>query len=81
MNCTRCQGLMLDEHMLDMEGGYGERWAVSLRCVNCGHRDDAVIHHHRQLHAKSRVITPATVPAEEPLKPSWELESVEPLAA
>jgi hypothetical protein len=52
MTCTRCQGLMLEEHMIDMEGGYGEMWSVSTRCVNCGHRDDAVIKHHRQLYAK-----------------------------
>jgi len=43
---------MLEEHMIDMEGGYGEMWSVSTRCVNCGHRDDAVIQHHRQLFTK-----------------------------
>ena len=43
---------MLEEHLIDMEGGYGEMWSVSTRCVNCGHRDDAVIQHHRQLFAK-----------------------------
>jgi hypothetical protein len=52
MSCTRCQGLMLEERMIDMEGGYGEMWRVSTRCVNYGHRDDAVIQHHRQLFAK-----------------------------
>jgi len=36
--CTRCQGLMLEEQMIDMEGAYGEMWSTSSRCVNCGHR-------------------------------------------
>ncbi len=47
--CTRCQGLMLEEHMIDMEGGYGEMWSHSWRCFNCGHRDDAMLQYHRQL--------------------------------
>jgi hypothetical protein len=46
MSCIRCQGLMLEEHLIDMEAGYGEMWSRSSRCVNCGHRDDAVIQHH-----------------------------------
>ena len=28
MNCTRCHGLMLEEHMIDMEGGYGKRMGI-----------------------------------------------------
>ncbi|MHC9061351.1 hypothetical protein ACYX34_01480 [Nitrospira sp. CMX1] len=52
MSCTRCQGLMLEEHMIDMEAGYGEMWSMSTRCVNCGHRNDAVIKQHRQLFTK-----------------------------
>jgi hypothetical protein len=27
--CTRCQGLMLEEHMIDMDGDYGELWSRS----------------------------------------------------
>ena len=78
MNCTRCQGLMLNEHMIDMEGGYGEMWSVSTRCVNCGHRDDAVIHHHRQLYAKPVM---ETIPVHEAFDLDWESEEVESLAA
>jgi hypothetical protein len=78
MNCTRCQGLMLDERMIDMEGGYGEMWSVSTRCVNCGHRDDAVIQHHRQLSAKPVM---ATMPAHEAFDLDWDSEEVESLAA
>ena len=38
---------MLEEHVLDMEGAYGEMWAMSRRCVNCGHVQDSVIEQHR----------------------------------
>ena len=78
MNCTRCQGLMLHERMIDMEGGYGEMWSVSTRCVNCGHRDDAVIQHHRQLSAKPVM---ATMPGHEAFSLDWDSEEVESLAA
>ena len=43
MHCSRCQGLMLKDHFLDMEGGFGEMWAQSWRCMNCGAVYDAVI--------------------------------------
>lgn len=81
MTCTRCQGLMLEEHMIDMEAGYGEMWSRSSRCVNCGHRDDAVLQHHRQLHARPIAANLHVVPAKETVEMSWESESVEPLAA
>jgi hypothetical protein len=69
---------MLDEHMIDMEGGYGEMWSVSTRCVNCGHRDDAVIQHHRQLSVKPVI---ATMSAREVFNLDWNSEEVESLAA
>lgn len=81
MNCTRCQGLMLEEHMIDIEGGYGEMWCCSWRCFNCGHRDDAVLQHHRQLHAKRVAGSLLTVPAQEAIDLPWESEGVESLAA
>jgi hypothetical protein len=79
MTCTRCEGLMLEEHMIDMEGGYGEMWSRSWRCFNCGHRDDAVIKQHRQLQAKSVAVSPHAVTVQEHVV-SFS-ESVEPLAA
>lgn len=38
---------MMEEHLLDMEGGFGEMWTTSLRCMNCGHVHDSVIEQHR----------------------------------
>lgn len=81
MTCTRCQGLMLEEHMIDMEAGYGEMWNVGWRCFNCGHRHDAVIQHHRATHAKSIESPLAAVTVPETVEFPWESESVEPLAA
>jgi hypothetical protein len=40
-------GLMIEEHLLDMAGQYGQMWACSLRCVNCGHVHDSVTEQHR----------------------------------
>lgn len=84
MNCTRCQGLMLKEHMIDLEGDYGEMWVSSWRCFNCGHRDDAVLQQHRKQVAKPVAVIPQTVTVqetEETIDWSWDEESVEPLAA
>ena len=49
MKCRRCQGLVVGDHLFDMAGGYGEMWARSLRCVNCGTVYDAVIEQNRLL--------------------------------
>lgn len=81
MSCTRCEGLMLEEQIIDMEGGYGELWSRSWRCVNCGHRDDAVLQHHRQLQAKPIAVTPHPAMIQETVELPSESESVEPVAA
>jgi len=81
MSCTRCQGLMLEEQMIDMEGAYGEMWSTSSRCVNCGHRDDAAMRQHRQRYAAPIMVSLQTMTVPETVALSWELESLEPLAA
>ena len=47
MRCTRCQGLLLKDHLLDMGGGFGEMWTQSWRCVNCGAVHDGIIEHNQ----------------------------------
>ena len=81
MKCTRCEGLMLKENMIDMEAGYGEMWSHSWRCFNCGHRDDAVIRHHRQTHVRQMTVSSEAVMVQEVIELSRESESAEPLAA
>ena len=47
MKCTRCQGLMVEDHFLDFEGTQGHMWAKAHRCMNCGNVHDSVIEQHR----------------------------------
>ena len=43
---TRCRRLIIEDQFLDLESPYGQRWATSLRCANCGHGHDSVIEQH-----------------------------------
>ena len=55
MTCLRCQGLMVDDHLFDLEGAYGQLWTTSRRCLNCGEVQDAMIAQHRRLHGAQGV--------------------------
>ena len=55
MHYVRGHGLMLNEHLQDLASHYSKTWACdsktwacAWRCVNCGHRDDAVMQQYRQ---------------------------------
>jgi len=62
MTCSRCRGLMVEDHILDMQGAYGEMWATSLRCMNCGHVLDAVIEQHRPVLQEKVLVLPSGEP-------------------
>ncbi|MGH7216551.1 MAG: hypothetical protein ACREIG_04885 [Nitrospiraceae bacterium] len=62
MTCSRCRGLMIEDQFLDMEGQYGQMWARSLRCVNCGRVHDSTIEQNRLL----RLEKVAALPSREP---------------
>lgn len=47
MNCSRCHGLMVNDHFLDFDGTIGHMWAKGYRCMNCGNVHDPVIERHR----------------------------------
>jgi hypothetical protein len=47
MTCSRCLRLMIEDQFLDLESPYGQRWATSLRCANCGHIHGSVIEQYR----------------------------------
>ena len=81
MTCPRCQGLMLGETLVDMEAGYNEMWSRTWRCVNCGHRDDAVMQQSRRARIAQPVgrLTVAAVQEETGL--IYKPDSAEPLAA
>lgn len=77
MTCIRCQGLMLAETLVDMEAGYHEMWSRTWRCVNCGHRADAVMQQHRRAGIEKHR---GGLTLAEPVV-AYEPNSVEPLAA
>ena len=62
MHCSRCQGLMVKDQLLDMEGSYGQMWATSLRCVNCGRIQDSVIEQNRQVRQEKVLVLPSGEP-------------------
>ena len=37
MTCLRCQRLIIEDQFIDLESTYGQMWATSLRCANCGY--------------------------------------------
>lgn len=53
MECTRCQGLMVEAHFIDMEGTQGFMYMKGWRCLNCGHAKDALIEANRRLQEAS----------------------------
>ncbi len=54
MICQRCQGLMVEDHLLDMEESYGRPWIRGWRCVCCGDIVDPLIRRHRILQSSVR---------------------------
>ena len=62
MTCSRCRGLMIEDHFLDMASQYGQMWARSLRCVNCGYVHDPTIEQHRLLQLEEVVALPSHEP-------------------
>jgi hypothetical protein len=49
MKCARCSGLMVTDHLLDMQESYVPMWMRGSRCVTCGNIEDPLIHHHRMV--------------------------------
>ncbi len=47
MPCQRCQGLMVMDHLMDMQDGSGHLWLCAWRCMNCGEVVDPEITRHR----------------------------------
>lgn len=54
MTCTRCSGLMVVDHLLDMQESYLPMWMQAHRCLACGYIVDPMIHHHRMLRRTQR---------------------------
>ena len=50
MRCSRCQGCMIEDFLLDMEDSSGPMWLQAWRCMNCGNVSDSVLEHNRHTH-------------------------------
>ena len=75
MKCTRCQGLMVSDHLLDIRETMGSMWCKSWRCVACGNIVDPLIEKHR---AERAAMVPQLVTASRELSDD---EHLPPLAA
>jgi len=47
MKCARCSGLMVADHLLDMQESYIPMWMQAMRCLACGNIVDPLIHFNR----------------------------------
>ncbi len=54
MTCTRCSGLMVVDHLLDMKESYLPMWMQALRCLTCGNIVDPLIHQHHTVRRTRR---------------------------
>ncbi|HRB81097.1 MAG TPA: hypothetical protein PK614_02430 [Nitrospira sp.] len=48
MTCSRCNGCMVEDFLLDMEDSSGPMWLQAKRCMNCGNVAEKVLEHNRQ---------------------------------
>lgn len=62
MTCLRCLRLLIENQFLDLESPYGQMWAASLRCANCGHVHDSVIKQHHLARQEKVVALPSGEP-------------------
>jgi len=51
MRCTKCEGLMVPDDLIDMRESYHPMWMRGWRCVACGDVVDSLILHHRMIQA------------------------------
>lgn len=56
MECARCQGMMVEDHSMDMTGPF--LWMRSWRCLNCGAVEDPLICHNRKLQESGEIVSP-----------------------
>lgn len=65
MHCTRCDGLMVTDHLIDMQESFGPMWMKGWRCVACGNVVDTLIQKNRMVQ-RSRRHPVAVAPAQPP---------------
>ncbi len=61
MTCTRCEGLMVSDDLIDLEESYHPMWLRGYRCVSCGNIVDTLIQRHRMVqHSHLRPVAAAS---------------------
>ena len=49
MQCTRCDGLMVTDNLIDIQESSIPMWMKGWRCVSCGNIVDLLIQKHRMI--------------------------------
>ena len=49
MECTRCDGLMVVDNLIDIQESSIPMWMKGWRCVSCGNIVDPLIQRHRMI--------------------------------
>lgn len=49
MHCTRCEGLMVPDDLVDMQESSIPMWMKGWRCLSCGNIVDPLIERHRMI--------------------------------
>ena len=49
MECTRCDGLMVVDNLIDIQESSIPMWMKGWRCVSCGNIVDPIIQRHRMI--------------------------------
>ncbi len=70
MTCTRCNGLMVTDHLLDMQESSVPMWMRGLRCVACGNIEDPLIRQHRMVQRNRRTRRVATPLVKTTIRPA-----------
>jgi len=65
MKCMRCQGLMVEDHFIDLYWTGGLMWMKGWRCMNCGHVVDPLIEANRRLGAAALLALAHQEPGDE----------------
>jgi hypothetical protein len=49
MECTRCDGLMVADNLIDIQESSIQMWMKGWRCLSCGNIVDPLIQQHRMI--------------------------------
>ena len=63
MSCSRCNGCMVEDYLLDMEDSSGPMWLQAWRCMNCGNVFDSVLQNNRTLQGSTSLSNTCSTPA------------------